>query len=704
MTNEEAVQASAAAPSTPARDVLDDKVNAALPGKVVRKDLVRKIKVGANVPVFVLEYLLGKYCASSDPMAIQMGVDVVNKTLADSYVSPDEATKAQAKLKDKGRHTFIDKVSVRLVAREDKYWATLANFGDKYVHIPESFIHRKEYERLLQGGIWAQLELEYYFDDAAPGRKSPFVVRELKPIQLASFEPAELLAARAQFTRDEWIDVVLRSVGLDPDHLEKLCDDDPVRSRRLKLLFLLRLVPMVESHFNLIELGPRGTGKSFVYREISPYTVLISGGGTTTANLFYNMSTQKVGLVGLWDVVAFDEVAGVGFREKDGIQILKDFMESGSFVRGKEVITANASMVFVGNLDKPVDFLVKTHHLFDPLPEAMQDAALIDRLHCYLPGWEMPKMDPAILTDHYGFIVDYLAEAFRWLRRENFTELVDRPFAFGSHLNKRDDTAVRRCVSGLLKILHPDKGHTDEELATYLDLAMETRRRVKEQLKKMLPFEYPRTSFSYVNRATQEERFVAVPEEGGRDLIPQDPPSPGIVYTATVGTEERKAGIYRIEVSVAGGTGKLKPSGGVDRALKESCQRAFSFMQTHKGEIGLGQDLDTHDFFVEGIDLLGSHVPCAAGTAFFVAAVSVLRRVPARGATIVLGDMSIQGNIKGLPSLAELMQLGLDNGAKRVLVPTANKRQAIELEGELLELADFYNDAKGAVEKAITTG
>ena len=375
-------------------------------------------------------------------------MDVVNKTLADSYVSPDEATKAQARLKDKGRHTFIDKVSVRLVASEDKYWATLASFGDKYVHIPESFIHRKDYERLLQGGIWAQLELEYYFDDAATGRKSPFVVRDLKPIQLAGFEPSDLLSARSQFTRDEWLDIILRSIGIDPGYLEKISADDPVKSRRLKLLFMLRLVPMVENHFNLIELGPRETGKSFVYREISPYTVLISGGGTTTANLFYNMSTQKVGMVGLWDVVAFDEVAGVGFREKDGIQILKDFMESGSFVRGKEVITANASMVFVGNLDKPVDFLVKTHHLFEPLPDAMQDPALIDRLHCYLPGWEMPKMAPAMLTDHYGFIVDYLAEAFRWLRRENFTELVDRPFAFGSHLSKRDDTAVRRCRVG----------------------------------------------------------------------------------------------------------------------------------------------------------------------------------------------------------------------------------------------------------------
>lgn len=680
-------------------DALDQKVNTAFAGKVVRKDLVRKVKVGANVPVFVLEYLLGKYCASSDPVAIQMGIDVVNKTLADSYVSPDEATKAQAKLKDKGRHTFIDKVSVRLLPSEDKYWATLANFGDKYVHIPERYL--REYERLLQGGVWAQLELEYFYDDSATGKKSPFLIRDLKPIQLASFAAEEFVGARRQFTRDEWLDLVLRSTGIDPAYLEKLCNDDLAKTRRLKLLFLLRLIPFVEGRFNLIELGPRGTGKSFVYRELSPYSVLISGGGTTTANLFYNMATQRMGLVGLWDVVAFDEVAGVGFKEKDGIQILKDYMESGSFVRGKEVISANASMVFVGNLDKPVELLVRTHHLFEPLPEAMQDAALIDRLHAYLPGWEMPKMDPAMLTSHYGFIVDYLAEAFRHLRRLNFTELVDRPFVLGAHLNKRDDTAVRRCVSGLLKVLHPDQGHTEQELAQYVEMGLELRRRVKEQLKKMLPFEYSKTSFSYIDRATQQEHFVACPEEGGRELIPQDPLPPGTVYTAAVGGAERKAGIYRIEVTTAGGTGKLKLSGGMEKELKEACQRAFSYVQTHKGELGLGREIETRDFFVEGVDLLGSKVPCPAGVAFFVAAVSALRQAQLQGGTLVLGDMSIQGNIKGLPTLTEMMQLALDNGARRVLVPTSNRREALDLDEQLLELADFYKDPKGAVERAV---
>ena len=677
------------------------KVTETFPGKVVRKDLVRKVKVGANVPVFVLEFLLGKYCASSDPIAIQMGIDVVNRTLADSYVSPDEATKAQAGLREKGRHTFIDKVTVRLVASDDKYWATLANFGDKYVHIPDRFLRDDGYSRLLQGGIWAQLDLEYFYDDAGTGRKSPFRIHDLKPIQLASFEADTLLQLRKRFSRDEWLNLILRSIGIEPAYLEKISDEDPAKSLRLKLLFLLRLVPFVESRFNLIELGPRGTGKSFVYREISPYSVLISGGGTTTANLFYNMNTRRIGLVGLWDVVAFDEVAGVGFKEKDGIQILKDYMESGSFVRGKEVITANASMVFVGNIDKPVDLLVRTHHLFEPLPEAMQDAALIDRLHCYLPGWEMPKMDSAMLTSGYGFIVDYLAEVFRHMRRQNFAELVDRSFILGSHLNKRDDTAVRRCVSGLLKLLHPDQGHTKEDLATYLEVALEGRRRVKEQLKKMLPFEFSKTSFSFIDRESQEERFVGIPEEGGRDLIPADPPSPGVVYTAAVSEADRRAGICRIEVSVSGGTGKLRLSGGMDRALREACQRAFSYAQTHKGELGLGREVDTHDFFVEGVDLLGSKVSCEAGVAFFVAMISVLRRSQVAGATIVLGDMSIQGNIKGLPSLTELVQLSRDNGARRVLVPTANRRQALELDEELLELASFYNDPKGAVERLL---
>ena len=680
---------------------LDSKVTEAFSGKVVRKDLVRKVKVGANVPVFVLEYLLGKYCASSDPMAVQMGIDVVNQTLADSYVSPDEATKAQAGLREKGRHTFIDKVTVRLVASEDKYWATLANFSDKYVHIPDRYLQDNAYSRLLQGGIWAQLDLEYFYDDASAGRKSPFRIHDLKPIQLASFEADTLLQLRARFSRDEWLDLILRSIGVEPAYLEQISGEDPAKSLRLKLLFLLRLVPFVESRFNLIELGPRGTGKSFVYREISPYSVLISGGGTTTANLFYNMSTQRVGLVGLWDLVAFDEVAGVGFKEKDGIQILKDYMESGSFVRGKEVITANASMVFVGNIDKPVDLLVKTHHLFEPLPDAMLDAALIDRLHYYLPGWEIPKMDPAMLTSGYGFIVDYLAEVFRYMRRQNFAELVDRAFILGSHLNKRDDTAVRRCVSGLLKLLHPDQGHTKQDLATYLEVALEGRRRVKEQLKKMLPFEFSKTSFSFIDRETQEERFVGVPEEGGRDLIPADPPSPGVVYTAAVGDADRRAGIYRVEVSVSGGTGKLRLSGGMDRALREACQRAFSYVQTHKGELGLGREVDTHDFFVEGVDLLGSKVSCEAGVAFFVALIAALRGAQVAGATVVLGGLSIQGNIKGLPSLSELMQLSRDNGARRVLVPTANRRQALDLDEDLLELASFYNDAKGAVERAL---
>ncbi len=680
-------------------DALDDKANAVFAGRIVRKDLVRKVKVGANVPVFVLEYLLGKYCASSDPVAIQMGLEVVNKTLSDSYVSPDEAVKAQAKLKDKGKHTFIDKVSVRLVASEDKYWATLANFGDKYVHIPDQYVN--EFERIVQGGIWAQLGLEYFYDDSGPGRKSPFVIRELKPIQLAGFDPEAFIEARKEFTRDEWLDLILRSTGIEPAFLERLADDDSAKALRLKLLYMIRLIPFVESRFNLIELGPRGTGKSFVYREISPYSVLISGGGTTTANLFYNMSTQRVGLVGLWDVVAFDEVAGVGFKEKDGINILKDFMESGSFVRGREVISANAAMVFVGNIDKPVDVLVKTHHLFEPLPEQMQDAALIDRLHCYLPGWEMATTDAAMFTSHYGFIVDYLAEAFRHMRKQNFTEIIDRPFAFGSHLSKRDDTAVRRCVSGLVKILHPDRGYTEEELATYLELGMECRRRVKEQLKKMLPFEFSKTSFSYIDRSTQQEHFVGVPEEGGRDIIAQDPLPPGTVYTAAVGGPERKVGIYRIEVTTAGGTGKLKLSGGMDRGLKQACERAFSYMQTHKGDLGLGRELTTRDFFVEGVDLLGSKVPCEAGVAFFVAAITALRDAQVQGGTVVLGDMSIQGNIKGLPTLSELMQLSRDNGARRVLVPTANKRQALDLEEDLLELASFYNEPKGAVERAV---
>jgi ATP-dependent Lon protease len=498
-------------------DRLDARANEAFPGKVVRKDLVRRVKIGANVPVYVLEYLLGKYCASDDPEAVEVGLRVVNDTLSVNFIRPDESQKAQANLKRLGQHHLIDKVKVRLVASEDKYWAELANFGDKFVHVPEELVYK--YERLLQGGVWAQLDLMYSATDDEGARQRPFYIKSLKPIQVAAFDMDEFQEGRRRMSRDEWIDLLIRSVGLEPSHFD----------HRLKLLFLVRLIPMVEHNYNLIELGPRGTGKSFVYRETSPNSILISGGKTTVAQLFVHMGTGRIGLVGTWDVVAFDEVAGIQFADSSVVQILKDYMESGSFARGKEEMPAEASLVFLGNTDQPPEALQQHSHLFINLPKAMIDAAFLDRLHYYLPGWDTPKMEQRFFSNHYGFVSDYLAEALRDLRRHNYAAAVERDFAFGSHLNARDEKAVKKTVSGLLKILHPHGEWTRGELREYLELAMEGRRRVKEQLKKLAPHEYGKTAFSYTERDTVRETWVDVPEQPDdsvQDAISEEPPEP----------------------------------------------------------------------------------------------------------------------------------------------------------------------------------
>jgi len=670
-------------------DALDRKANEVFPGKVVRKDLVRRVKVGANVPVYVLEYLLGKYCASDDPEAVEVGLRVVNETLTENFVRPDEAQRAQAKLKRAGQHRFIDKVKVRFLPSEDKFWAELANFGARYVHIPDDLVYK--YGRLLEGGVWAQVDLRYDAEEEVSGQKRPFFITALRPIQVASFELEEYAQGRAAFTTPEWLDLVTRSMGLEPTHFD----------RRLKLLFLTRLIPMAERNYNFVELGPRGTGKSFVYRELSPNSILISGGKTTVAQMFWNLATNKVGLVGLWDVVAFDEVAGIHFTDATGVQILKDYMESGSFSRGREEIPAEASMVFVGNLDLPVEILTRTGHLFQPLPEQLQDMAFIDRLHFYLPGWETPKMETRFFTTHYGFVVDYLAEALRELRRRSYVDLVDRYWEFGDHLNARDVKAVRKTVSGLVKLLHPVGDPTREELEEYLELALEGRRRVKEQLKKMGAFEYARTSFSYIDRQTRDQRFVGVPEEGGRDLIAPDPLPPGTVYTAAL-SDGDKVAIHRIEVSRFSGTGKLRITGSPGRAMKDSIQTAFDYVKARSRELGIEQDLKSYDFHVQVVDLTASKEGAEAGVAFFVALYSLLRNQPVQAGLVVLGQMTIHGNILPLHSIQEPLQAVMDNGAKRVLVPVENKRHLLEVPGDILDAVDpiFYADPLTAALKA----
>ncbi len=481
-------------------DRLDHLANEAFPGRVVRKDLVRQVKVGANVPVYVLEFLLGKYCASDDPAAITAGLEVVNQTLRENFIRPDESELAKARVKQRGQFRLIDKVDARLVASEDKFWAHLQSFNDKFVHIPEDVVYK--YDRLLQGGAWCQLDLLYNAEDDE-AQKRPFYIRSLKPIQVAAFDLDEYVNGRREVVRDDWLDLVMRTMGLEPSEYDL----------RGKLLAVCRLVPMAERNYNLIELGPWGTGKSFVYRESNPNSILISGGKVTVAQLFVNMSTGRVGLLGTWDVVTFDEVAGLQMSESAVVNMLKDYMESGSFARRKEEVPAEASVVLVGNTSRQHTDLVRAAHLFADLPPAMIDPAFLDRLHYYLPGWESPKLESRLFTNHFGFVSDYFAEAMRQVRKHSQVRAIDEEFALGAHLSARDEKAVRKTVSGLLKILHPHGEWTRAELREYLEFALEGRRRVKEQLKKLAPHDYAKTAFSYIERDTDHEYWVEVPEQ-----------------------------------------------------------------------------------------------------------------------------------------------------------------------------------------------
>jgi ATP-dependent Lon protease len=668
---------------------LDRKLVDVLAGRVVRKDLVQRIRSGATVPVYVLEYLLGKYCSTDDPVAIDAGLRVVMGVLADNYVRPDEANKAQSRVRERGRHTVLDKVKVRYVSEDDKYWAELVNFGHKFVHVPEEYV--RQYDRLLLGGVWAQVDLRHEFDETAKGKRSPFWIESLRPIQMASFDLEEYREARRQFTTAEWTDALLRSIGMEPTAF----------SQRQKLLLLARLIPLCEARFNLIELGPRGTGKSYAFQELSPYTILLTG-PATVANLFFNMASGRIGLVGLWDAVAFDEVADLQGMPKEVVSTLKTYCESGTFARGKESLSGIASIALFGNTQQPVDVMVRTSHLFAPLPEVIrEDMAFLDRLHFYLPGWEVPKMRNEFFTGGYGMVVDYLAEALKELRRENRTEALDRHFSLGSHLNARDARAVRKTVSGYLKLLHPHGEYTRDELAEVLEVALEGRRRVKEQLKKMGAFEYHQTAFSYVDHATQLETFVAVPEEGGRTLISADPPPPGVAYVTGL-DEGGKVGLHRVEVALIPGNGKVKTSG-TDGALRTAVQRAHGYLQAMAGVFGVEGELQRHDFQVECVDLLGNRVGYEPTVGVLLALVSALQRRAALSALVVLGDMTVQGNPRAPQSVIETLETARSNGARRVLLPIGARKALLDAPAELVDAVDamFYADPASALQKAL---
>ena len=674
-----------------ANAVINRKLRQVFDGRIVRKDLTKKIKEGANVPVYVLEFLLGQYCSSDDPEVIEAGVNNVKHILAENYVRPDEAQKILSVLRQRGSYTVIDKITVNLNIKTDSYEAEFSNLGIKNIPISEEY--PTKYDRLLCGGIWCIVQLEYEYVEEDKHR-SPILIHKLTPIQMPHVDINELKQGRKAFTEEEWIKVLLRSIGMEPDKFND----------RERWLLLTRLLPLVENNFNLCELGPRSTGKSHIYKEISPNSILVSGGQTTVANLFYNMGRKTVGLVGLWDCVAFDEVAGIHFKDKDGIQIMKDYMASGSFARGKEEKAASASMVFVGNINQSVDVLLKTSSLFDPFPPEMgTDTAFLDRIHCYIPGWEIPKFRPEHFTDDYGFISDYLAEFIRELRKEQYGDALDKYFRLGTNLNQRDTIAVRKMVGGLLKLVYPDGEFSKEQLEEILKLALEMRRRVKEQLKKLGGMEFYDVNFSYIDKDSFEEYYVSVPEQGGGKLIPEGMCNPGQVYTVSQG-KSGMIGVFRLESQMLPGNGKFERTGiGSEREAREATNTAFNFLKANAGHISGAISTTTKDYIVNYQDLQGIGMTSKLALPTLIALASIALNKPTVSSLAVLGEISIAGTMIKVDELANALQVCLDSGAKKVLLPITSASDLGTVPSELIGCFNliFYQSAEDAVFKAL---
>ena len=696
--------------STSSREIIKNKLRQNFDGKIVRKDLTKKIKEGANVPVYVLEFLLGQYCSSDDEEVIEQGVQNVKHILANNFVRPDEAQKVLSHLRSRGSHTVIDMVTVRLDIKKDCFFEEFSNLGLSNIPITDEY--PEKYDRLLCGGIWCIVQLDYETEgdnnfgiidgegntlqSKQKKRKdiSPISIRKLTPIQMPHIDIEDLKRGRQAFTKEEWLDVMLRSIGMEPDEL----------TYREKWLLLTRMIPLVENNFNLCELGPRSTGKSHLYKEISPNSILVSGGQTTVANLFYNMGRKTVGLVGLWDCVAFDEVAGIRFKDKDGVQIMKDYMASGSFARGKEEKAASASMVFVGNINQSVDVLLKTSSLFDPFPPEMgTDTAFLDRMHCYLPGWEIPKFRPEHFTNDYGFISDYLAEFIRELRKEQYGDAIDHYFRLGKNLNQRDTIAVRRMADGYLKLLYPDGNFTKEEVEEVLQVSLEMRRRVKEQLKKLGGMEFYDVNFSYIDNETFEEHYVSVPEQGGGKLIPEGMCSPGQVYTVSRG-KSGMLGVFRLESQMLPGNGKFERTGiGSDRDAKESTNTAFNFLKANGNRISGSIGTTTKDYMINYQDLQGIGMTGKLALPTLIAMCSIALGKPTLSSLAVLGEISISGTMMKVDELANSLQVCLDSGAKRVLLPITSAAELGTVPADLIGSFNliFYSSAEDAVFKAL---
>lgn len=674
---------------------LDTKLLEHFRGYVVKKDLVQSVKVGANVPVFVLEYLIANSCSTDDDEKIRIGMENVRRILSEHYVNPEESALIHSKIREKGRYKIIDKISVELDSKKDIYWAKLQNSNIRYGNINDDLV--KEHEKMLMGGIWAIVDIEYDPNIRFGQNIYPFVITDIKPIQLSSFDNTKIINKRKEFTKDEWLDTLLRSCGYEPD-AEGV-------SNRIKMLLLSRLLPMVESNFNFIELGPRSTGKSFVYKELTPYAVLISGGQGTVAKLFVHGSTGKVGAVGQWDAICFDESTDKIFRDRDAVPLMKDYMESGSFSRagaGGE-ITGVASIILNGNINQPVETVLQTSHLFSPLSdEVNSDTAFLDRIHFYLPGWEMIKFSPKHFTASFGFSTDYFSESLKSMRRISFTDALEKYYSLGAHLKQRDTKPVKKTVSGFIKLMHPDGEYTKEDVKEYLEIALEMRRRVKEQLKRIGGMEFWDTNFSYIDKETQEEFFVGLPEEKGSHLIENTPLPPGVCYTST--SDGENVALVRIETVAVTGSGKLNITGVNNTSVKENIKNTYQYIKANEKTILSDKhSLSNYDITIQVTNLLGSTISSGIGSAVYIAIVSALYKKNLKAGLAVLGNISVGGAIERVINFADKVTMLSENGAKSVIVPMDNLNELSNVPPTVLGNTDvpFYQNNQMLMQKAI---
>lgn len=702
-------------------DALDKKMLEYFPGKVVRKDLTALMKKGANVPTYVLEYLLGMYCATDDEEAIEMGMSRIRRILSENYVRPDQSEYVKSKIKENGHYSIIDKITVTLDERVDKYVARFTNLRLDPFEVPSDLVVHNE--KLLIGGIWCMIKIEYvglegmgeegssaFAEDIFGNRKqkkkisqkkskydSPFEIASLKPIQMPNLDLDEIIESRRDFTKDEWIDL-LRSVGYESDEL----------SKKQKLHYLLRFVPFIQKNYNLVELGPRGTGKSHAYSELSPYSILMSSGSTTVSNMFYNMSSRKVGLVGNWDCVAFDEVAGITQASGDMVQIMKNYMANGSFARGSDSISSDASIAFEGNTFRSVEDMMRTTNLFEPFPaEFNNDSAFFDRIHAYLPGWETPKLRSSLFTQKYGLISDCFSEFCHEMRKYDFTNSFSRYFSLNSNFNTRDTIAVGRTFSGLAKLIYPDENMSREETRELLEYSIECRRRVKEQLRKMTPAEFSDVDLGYIDNDTYEETIVYLPEVSAGELICQGFELPGYVYG--VGKSIKgDLGIYRLENKLISGTGKFsfKNIEGLahsPRSVKDSLNAAFNYFKENTHALIAGSYMN-FNYSLYFNDLQQRDVSDEISVAEVVGLFSGLANRPVTPALVICGRVVMSGSMMPITTeLEEIFVAAANAGAKKIMLPCESRDKYEMLSEELKNEMEaiFYSTPLEAAKKAL---